>query len=614
MYVIGTAGHVDHGKSTLVRALTGIDPDRLKEEKRRGMTIDLGFAWLTLPSGADLSIVDVPGHERFVKNMLAGVGGIDLALLVVAADEGVMPQTREHLAILDLLDVRNGLVALTKSDLVEPDWLSLVETEVSEALKVTTLAGSPVVAVSSTTRYGLDDLLTALDERLRRSPGRADLGRARMPIDRVFSVAGFGTVVTGTLIDGSLSVGDEVTVEPAGLRTKIRGLQSHNAQVDAIGPGNRVAANLSNLAVGDLGRGMVASRAGAVAPTTAIDGHLRALADNSGPLKHDATVTFHTGAAEAPARLRLLEADELPPGESAFCQIRLQQPTAMAPRDRFVLRANGITIGGGQVLVLDAKRHKRRDKRISARLATLLNGDPGETLLEELQPLQPIGRAALLRQSSVEEPSDVLTVLESNGDVVEIGGGLIAGRRWIDSVSGEATGHIEDCHRHMPLRPGLDREELRSRLKLSPKVFDHLVGYLAGEDLLVERASHVARPGFVATPSAEDRFIADRYLEELDRGRFSPDPSTVPDPEIIAFLERDGSLIRVAPDVAFSRRAYDEMVERVTARIGANGQITVAEVRDMFSNSRKYALGLMEYLDRIRLTRRVGDARVLRNR
>ncbi len=614
MYVIGTAGHVDHGKTTLVRALTGIDPDRLKEEKRRGMTIDLGFAWLTLPSGADVSIVDVPGHERFVKNMLAGVGGIDLALLVVAADEGVMPQTREHLAILDLLDVRNGLVALTKSDLVEPDWLALVEAEVAEALSDTTLAGSPIVAISSTTRSGLDSLLTELDNQLRRSPSRSDLGRARLPIDRVFSIAGFGTVITGTLIDGSLSVGDEVTVEPAGLQTKIRGLQSHNAQVDAIGPGNRVAANLSNVAVGELGRGMVASRAGDVTPTTAIDATIRALAQNNGPLKHNASVTFHTGAAEVPAKLRLLETDELPPGESAFCQLRLDQPTAMAPKDRFVLRANGITIGGGQVLELDAKRHKRRDQKVSARLATLLKGDPGETLIEELQPLQPVDRATLLRQSSVKEPSEVLTALESNGNVIEFGGGLIADRRWIDRVSAEATGHVDNSHLRMPLRPGLDREELRSRLKLSPKVFDQFVGHLAGRNLLVEQASYIARPGFESTLSAGDKTLASRFLEELDRGHFSPDPSAVPDSEIVAFLERDGSLIRVSPDVAFSRRAHEEMVDRVTAHIGANGQITVAEVRDMFSNSRKYALGLMEYLDQIRLTRRVGDARVLRNR
>ena len=276
MYVVGTAGHVDHGKSALVQALTGIDPDRLREEKERGLTIDLGFAWLTLPNGEEVSIVDVPGHERFIKNMLAGVGGIDLALLVVAADEGVMPQTREHLAIIDLLGIEHGVIAVTKADLVEPELAELVAADVEEALRGTTLEGAPTVVCSAVSRQGLDELVATLQAELARTPAKRDIGRPRLPIDRAFTIAGFGTVVTGTLIAGSLRVGQEVEVAPAGLRARIRGLQAHGQKVEVAPPGRRTAVNLAGMAVEELERGMVVASPGWLRPATALDVRLRA--------------------------------------------------------------------------------------------------------------------------------------------------------------------------------------------------------------------------------------------------------------------------------------------------------------------------------------------------
>ena len=301
MYVIGTAGHVDHGKSLLVEALTGIDPDRLREEKERGMTIDLGFAWLTLPSGRQVSIVDVPGHERFIKNMLAGAGGVDLALLVIAADEGVMPQTREHLAILDLLRVRSGVIAITKRDLVEPDFLEIVSTDALELVEGTTLAGSPLVACSTVTGEGLDELRRVLDEQLEATPPKRDIGRPRLPVDRSFTIQGFGTVVTGTLIDGAFEVGQEVEIVPAAaiggatLRARIRGLQNHREQIERALPGRRTAANLAGIAKDDVRRGQVLVLPGSVVPATAIDVRLRALAHLKRPLRHNAELTLHTG-------------------------------------------------------------------------------------------------------------------------------------------------------------------------------------------------------------------------------------------------------------------------------------------------------------------------------
>ena len=351
MSCIGTAGHVDHGKSTLVTALTGIDPDRLAEEKARGMTIDLGFAWITLPSGREASIVDVPGHESFIKNMLAGVGGIDVALLVIAADEGVMPQTDEHLAILDLLRVRSGVVALTKRDLVEDDWLELVREEVAERLQPTTLAHAPIIPCSAITREGFPELLLALDAALDASPTtHRDIGRPRLPVDRVFTISGFGAVVTGALQDGVLRVGQEVELLPAGRRARIRGLQTHKQQIEVGQPGSRIAVNLAGVSKNAILRGDTLTLPGRLRPTTALDVRLDVIASAPRPIAHNALLDLYVGASETPARVILLDADEVQPGESGWAQLRLAHPLTVARGDRFILRipSPSLTIGGAR--------------------------------------------------------------------------------------------------------------------------------------------------------------------------------------------------------------------------------------------------------------------------
>jgi len=326
MSCIGTAGHIDHGKSTLVKALTGIDPDRLAEEKERGMTIDLGFAWLKLPGGREVSIVDVPGHESFIKNMLAGVGGIDAALLVIAADEGIMPQTREHLAILDLLRVQRGIVVLTKADLVDEEWLELVREEVAEYLLPTTLAHAPIVPVSAYTMQGIPDLLAQLEQMLATSQERQNIARPRLPVDRVFTLTGFGTIVTGTLLDGNFKMGQEVEILPQGLKTRIRGLQTHQHKMEIAQPGSRVAINLANVSRTDLSRGDVVALPGQLRPTMLIDAHIQLLADAPRPLTHNTLVDLYSGSQEVPARVRLLDVEELQPGKSAWVQLRLSRP------------------------------------------------------------------------------------------------------------------------------------------------------------------------------------------------------------------------------------------------------------------------------------------------
>ena len=374
---IGTAGHIDHGKSTLVKVLTGIDPDRLAEEKERGMTIDLGFAWLKLPGGREVSIVDVPGHEGFIKNMLAGVGGIDAALLVVAADEGVMPQTREHLAILDLLRVPRGIVALTKADLVDEEWLGLVREEVQEYLAPTTLSDAAIIPVSAYTKQGIPELIAELERLLSEAEERQNIARPRLPVDRVFTMTGFGTVVTGTLLDGSLKVGQEVEILPQGLHSRIRSLQTHKQQVEMARPGSRVAINLASVARSDLERGSVVALPGQLRTTMLFDAHIQLLAEAERPLGHNTEVDCYTGAQEIPARVRLLDRDELQPGESAWAQVRLSRPAVVARRDRFILRipSPSSTIGGGEVVDIHPRYHRRFPASHSQRVGDAFAGD-----------------------------------------------------------------------------------------------------------------------------------------------------------------------------------------------------------------------------------------------
>ena len=620
MYVIGTAGHVDHGKSTLVHALTGIDPDRLQEEKDRGMTIDLGFAWLTLPSGKEVSIVDVPGHERFIKNMLAGVGAIDLALLVIAADEGVMPQTREHLAILDLLGIGHGAVVLTKRDLVDDEWLELVEHDVRELVDSTALEAAPILAVSATTGAGLPDLLAAIDRLLESTPIRRDAGRPRLPIDRVFTIAGFGTVVTGTLVDGTLKVGQEVEVLPQGVRTRIRGLQSHRTKVESIGPGTRVAANLAGVATDELHRGDVVTLPGWLRPTVAADVRLRLVSDLAAPLKHNASCTFHSLTTEGPAKVRLLGQPDLKPGESGWAQLRLEAPVALCAGDSFILRSSTGTIGGGTVVDAYPKRHKRFHSPTLNRLAALEQGSPEDKVLETIEKLQAVEMGALLKAGTVPEADAKVAVaaLTAAQRAVLLGRAAsptavlvtaIAWQRLVESASAALNEH----HRQFPLRTGMAKEELRSRLRLPSRAAADAVDLMAQQGIIAERGAAVALPGHSVTFTPAQEQQAAALLQKLDRQPFTPLPELgVTDPDLVLALVEQGRLVRLAEDVCFPTATFDAMLDRVKTHLTANGKVTVAEVRDMFSTSRKYAIAFMEYLDHLHITRRVGDDRVLR--
>ena len=620
MFVVGTAGHVDHGKSTLVQALTGIDPDRLKAEKERGMTIDLGFAWLQLPSGNEVSIVDVPGHERFVNNMLAGVGGIDLALLVVAADESVMPQTREHLAIVDLLNIDRGLAVITKKALVDDDWLELVVADVEDVLEGTSLQGSRVLTVSGETGDGLPELTAAIDSILARSESRRDLGRPRLNVDRAFTIAGFGTVVTGTLIDGVLDVGQQVTLAPSGREARIRNLQTHRQSVERALPGSRVAANLGGVSHEEISRGDVLTTPGWLTPSIAVDVRLRMIEDAPRPVRHNMFVTVHAGTSETVARARLLDAQSAQPGEAVWAQLKLEEPVAVVKDDYFVLRSNQATLGGGTIVETHARRHRRMHAPVLDRLAVMENGSDRDLLVKSIETSEPIEFRALVNLANLETAAaqSELERMAEEGDVVVLGdsgvrpGALIFTADGSESVARRARDFLRSYHREHPLRPGAPKEELRSRLRMTSQVFAQTLPRLRGDADVVEQGAVVRLTGHTPRLSGEQREVAEAYVRQLEADRFSPPTDSAPDADVLDLLADEGRIVRVSDTVTFSAKTYEEMVRKVTNHLEKQGRITVADVRDLFGTSRKYALALLEHLDKRRVTRRVEDARVLR--
>lgn len=613
MHVIGTAGHVDHGKSMLVHALTGIDPDRLREEKERGLTIDLGFAWVTLPSGREVSIVDVPGHERFIKNMLAGAGGVDLALLVVAADEGPMPQTREHLAILDLLDVPAGIVVITKCDLADPDYLDLVEAELADALAGSRLSTAPIVRTSATTGRGLPELLTAIDKALDSTPPKRDLGRPRLPIDRAFSIQGFGVVVTGTLLDGALEVGQAVELQPGRLKARIRGLQRHKTKVSRLEPGTRAAVNLSGIRVEDIARGMVLAAPGAVVPVHTLDLRLRATSILAHPLADGSGITFLSATSESEGRLRLLDSPDLRRGDEAWAQVVLESPVALLRGDHAIIRTPNETVAGGVVVAVNPPRHRRNHPPTIEALERQLEGSPAERLVDRLLagPLAETGVAEVLGLEPATTADAIASAIEA-GDVVRIGPRLFAAI-WLDSALARVTAATEEFLAANPLRNAVPREHVRGAARLDAAAFDAVLARaLAGGSLEERAGGGIAPAGHQPTLSAAQQTTADAFLSRLRAGGTSPPTEHPLDPPLLAYLAERGLVEDCGSGVVFDASVYAGMVAKVRAHLSTHAAISLAETRDLFATSRKYAQAFLEHLDATHITRRTGDTRTLR--
>jgi len=631
-FVLGTAGHVDHGKTALIKALTGIDTDRLKEEKERGITIDLGFASLKLPSGQTLGIVDVPGHEKFIKSMVSGAAGIDLVLMIISADEGIMPQTREHLHICSLLGIRTGLVALTKTDLVEKEWLDLVKTEIEEFLRGTFLDGAPVVPVSALKQEGLKELIAALDSTVGKIPQKSDCGIFRLPVDRVFTMKGFGTVVTGTLVCDHVRVGEDIQIMPEEISARIRGLQVHNQPVEEAWAGQRTAINLQGIEKSSLQRGDVLVRPKTVRPTMRMDVVIEYLNTNSKSFKNRALIRLHTGTVEVIARVILMEKEELKPGESGLAQLVLEKKDVVVAGDRFVLRSYSpiTTIGGGLIIDPLAPKHKRLDKKALQEMQVLQNGELGQRIeiilnrsgfagTDPRHLAFRLGVNVKLINETLHELFSKKTALITDKEETNIISYL-----FYEKLERDALEILRQYHQKNPLREGISKEELKASLtgEVNPKLFHMLLQNLAAKKALAVEKETVRLFGY-KVQLADDLNLMRQTINKTysDAGLAPPVLSEVigkfPDRKkeaqnIINLMLKEGALIKINEELVFAKTVLEKLRQDYKALLIRDGKATPASFKELTGLSRKYIIPLMEYFDTSKLTVRVGDHRILR--
>jgi selenocysteine-specific elongation factor len=630
--VLGTAGHIDHGKTALIKTLTGVDTDRLKEEKVRGITTELGFASLVLPSGLRMGIVDVPGHEKFVKHMVAGAWGIDLVALVVAADEGIMPQTREHLDICRLLAVKKGLVVVSKIDLADLELVQLVGEEVRELVKGTFLEGAPVVTISSLTGEGIPELLTTLDRLANDVHGRTSEGLFRLPIDRVFVMKGFGTVVTGTLVSGSLSVGETVQILPSLREGKVRGIQVHNEIVEMTGAGQRTAVNLQGIEKSLINRGDVLVHPQTITPTYMVDAYLEHLPTSPRPLRNRIRQRFHIGTSSALATIILLDRDELAPGEKGFVQLRFEKPVVALPHDRFVIRGSSAiqTLGGGVVIDSHPVKHRRRSRDVLAGLMILKDSGEEEVVGHHLASSGVRGMTFRELRERVNIPpgrlSEILGELVAKQEIVAIDGdeGRFVHHLGYEQLRKETLSYLLEFHRKYPLKVGPSKEEVKSKLPktVETKLFHRILSDLVdSKEVLVEKDKLRLSTHRLFLREDQKRLknrveglfargeLQSPSLKEL-ASQLSTDESEVRN--VIYLLMGEGRIIKAKEDIYFHRDAVEKLKGELIQFLRANDEITTAQFKEMTKVSRKYAIPLMEYFDNSKVTIRVGEKRLLR--
>jgi len=629
MRVIGTAGHVDHGKSTLVKALTGIDPDRLKEEKKRQMTIDLGFAWYESYTQGEIGIVDVPGHRDFIENMLAGIGGIDAVLLVIAADEGIMPQTEEHLAIIDLLHIKTGLIVLTKVDLVDdPAWLDLLEIDIREKLSATCLQNAPLLRVSAMTGEGMPELRTAIDKILAPLPSRPDLGRPRLPVDRVFSLTGFGTVVTGTLLGGCLCVDNEVEILPSRHLARIRGLQTHKKSADIAVPGGRTAVNLSGVDVSDIKRGEVLSLPGMFEPTQRIDARLELLKDAPIALKHNDVVKVFAMTSECAARVRMLQEQELKPGSSGWVQIEFERAMVLENEDRFIIRrmSPAHTLGGGVVVgTHPGRRYKLQDSSVIERFT--LNSEPAvENRVLAITMETPFISAPDIQdrlKTDAERIREVLDELTATGDLIELDVTDIHQKRYVPRVfwqdlTAKAVELLQKFHHQFPLRSGVNLDELARRLKISQRDLELSLRKWVGDYVVKREGDSISLPAFQVKFSTNQSRKLEQFMTMLEQQPFVPpgvkESKELLTDEVYQSLLEQGALVQLSTEVAVRKTEFEMMLRFVTDECSKGVLLTLAQFRDHFNTNRKVSQAFLEYLDRKGVTQRVGEGRTLKKK
>ncbi|MBF8982145.1 selenocysteine-specific translation elongation factor [Lutibacter sp. B2] len=627
--IIGTAGHIDHGKTTLIKALTGADPDRLKEEKKRGITIELGFAQFILPSKRSAGIIDVPGHEKFIKNMLAGVGGIDIVLLVVAADEGFMPQTREHLDILSILDIKKGIIVLTKTDLVDQDWLALVKEDIREEVAGTFLENASIVPVSATKGEGLENLIQLMDKMTEETETKNSNLPVRLPIDRVFTIVGFGTVVTGTQIEGMLNEGDQVTIYPEGIQTRVRSLQVHEVGVKTSYAGQRVAINLANVKKEEIKRGDVLSIEGALKTTMMLDIKLNLLKKSKRMIQNRSRVRLYHGTSEVLCRVVLLDREELNPGESCHAQLRLEEEIVAKRGDHVVIRFYSPmeTIGGGIILDSVPFKHKRYKNEIIDHLKIKEQGDIEEIIEETIKKgsnkFETITFFALKTGEEIEKVKNIIEKFINENKVEIFSDNTIVHKLYLQDLKERIINILTLFHKEYPLKGGMGREELRNKItpNLKIKIYDDLINYFTENKILKLENKFIALADFKVRYTEKQKKIKEKLENMYLKNRFSTpsidealqemDDSKECFQVMQSMIDRN-ELIKINEDIIFHMENYQDAIKQILDHIKQNGSITLSQCRDSLQTTRKYVLPLLEFLDQNKITKRVGEVRVLK--
>ena len=611
MFVIGTAGHVDHGKSALIEAITGIHPDRLIEEQTRGLTIELGFGWTNLPSGIEISLIDVPGHVRFVRHMLSGVGGIDAALLVIAADEGIMPQTIEHMNILNLLEINKGIVVFTKCDLVDQDWLNLLKEDFEQTMAETSLKDAPIVFTSTVTRSGISELLAELDKLVSDLDAPRDINKARLPIDRVFTMTGFGTVVTGTLLDGRLEVGDLVEISPTGKTARIRGLQAHNTEIKIANPGSRVAVNLSGIQINEVSRGHVLGMEGSLSSAFSFDASIKLVNDEK--IKHNLKVHVHVGSAEVQGRIRLLDSENTQDLDQTFVQILLSEPISISEGDLYVARISDRTLGGGKVVSINPPRHKRFDAEVLALLAQQLTGTIETRILGILEQIQPATQSQVtsaLTESS-QSVEDGIEKLVSSEQIVILQASeqtsLLMTNNLVTRIRADTEKIIHEYNQHWHLRFGIPKEELRAHLKLDSRLFSVLLDTFQN-DLVDIKEDIVTLKTWKPQINQDEQSKINDIINLLHRGVFAP-PRLDTDLELLGYLQGIGEVKDLGDGVIFTNTHYLSATKIVLEQFNLGHNSSLAEIRDLIGTNRRITQALLETMDKEGITQRLGDER-----
>ena len=626
--IIGTAGHVDHGKTCLIKALTGIETDRLKEEKKRGITIELGFAYIDLPGGLRAGIIDVPGHEKFVKNMLAGAGGIDIALLIIAADEGIMPQTEEHLAILSLLDIKKGVIALTKKDIVDEEWLEMMQEEIKERMKGTFMENAAIIPVSSYTGEGIEELKAELSRVASECEGKSETVPFRIPVDRVFSIDGFGTVITGTLIEGVVNEGDSVTIYPDKIQSKVRGLQVHSKPVQTAYPGQRVAVNLSGVHKSDLERGDIIAAEDSMESSMMLDVLLKVTADTERKIKNGSRLHFYHGSREILCKVILLDCDELQKGQEGYAQIRLEEQVSTKEGDRSAVRFYSPleTVGGGMIIDANPKKHKRYDEAvledIKARETGTLQKRIALSIKEHSKSFMPIDEIRKRLAVTEEEFGKKIENLVKYNEIIKINPKIYLHKDYIADMDKKCVELLSAHHKAFPLQSGIKREEVASKLirnadtALANAILQKVTelgnvklenGYMSLKDFTPK-----AEGGNAALMSKLEKIYRDAGLSPdatdtvLASLKVKPNEAK----EVYNALVKAGTLIRLDPQITVHKDSYEKAIEALRQHFSSENTVTLAQFRDIIGTSRKYAVAVLEHFDNAGYTKKTGDYRV----